>query len=173
RCDARARSLMTTPTNPERSGPRLRLERVTGQGPASFELGAHDSPITIGRKEGENQLVLKDEQSTVSRRHAEIKPTNEGFRIFDLKSRNGVQVQGRAVPAGGTVLSDGDEIKLGLAVLRARIVAPPAPSPRPPVEEDRTEIESPIPPKRPPSAPSPPVRPQPPPEVPPAQVKPP
>jgi hypothetical protein len=143
---------MTTPTNPERSGPRLRLERITGQGPEIPELGAHDSPITIGRKEGENQIVLKDEQNTVSRRHAEIKPTGDGFRIFDLKSRNGVQVQGRAVPAGGTVLSDGDEVKLGLTVLRVRIVVPP---PAAAADDDRTihEMVPPTPAERRPSPP--------------------
>ena len=158
---------MTSPTNPEQRGPRLRLERVTGQGSASYELGAHDPPVTIGRKEGENQIVLKDEQSTVSRRHAQIKPTGDGFRIFDLKSRNGVQVQGRPVPEGGTDLSDGDEIKLGLAVLRARIVAP-LPPPAAAVDDDRTiqEVVLPSPPQRRPSAPSPPpARPEPPRQV--------
>jgi hypothetical protein len=139
---------------PGDGGAVLRLELLKGQGPATFELGARDAAISIGRKEGENQLVLRDEQSTVSRRHAMIEPTPAGFRIRDLNSRNGVRVQGRPVPADGTVLHDGDEIQLGLAVLRAHIVVAPSP------DEDRTIQEAAPPPR--PAAP-PPVRPQSPP----------
>jgi len=148
---------MTVPTHPAERAPLLRLELVKGQGPATYELGPRDAPMSIGRKEGENQLVVRDEQSTVSRRHATIEPTREGYRIRDLNSRNGVRVQGRPVPADGTLLRDGDEIQLGLAVLRAHIarVEPP-----PVADEDRTIQEVVAPPPRPappPSRPEPPV----------------
>jgi hypothetical protein len=148
---------------------RLRLELVKGQGPASYELAPTDPAMTIGRKDGENQLVVRDEQGTVSRRHASIEHTSAGYLLRDMKSRNGVRVHGRQVTEDGTLLADGDEIQLGLAVLRARLV-PVAVEPAS-NDADRTKVD---PPPRPPqAAPPPPPPPPPPPKPPPPPPKPP
>lgn len=64
---------------------------------------------TIGRSR-DCDVVLQD--SGVSRRHAEIRPSHEGWTIADLGSTNGVRVGGR--PARGAVpLHPGDRIELG------------------------------------------------------------
>ena len=51
-----------------------------------------------------------------SRRHAEVRPTGDGFLLVDLGSMNGTLVNGVAVRE--RLLHDGDEISLGATVLR-------------------------------------------------------
>ncbi len=63
----------------------------------------------IGRSR-EADIVLDD--SNVSRRHAEISPSGQGWLIQDLGSTNGVRVNGRAVD-GPHPLESGDRIELG------------------------------------------------------------
>jgi hypothetical protein len=65
--------------------------------------------MTIGRSR-ECELMVDD--PNVSRRHAEVRKTIEGWMIVDLGSTNGVKVNGRRVR--DAVLSPGDEITLGL-----------------------------------------------------------
>jgi hypothetical protein len=64
----------------------------------------------IGRSR-ECDIVLQD--SNVSRRHAEIRPTGgDGWTITDLGSTNGVKVNGRRIQ-GAQSLKRGDVIELG------------------------------------------------------------
>jgi hypothetical protein len=65
--------------------------------------------MTIGRSR-DCEIVIDD--PNVSRRHAEIRKTIEGWMIVDLGSTNGVKINGRRVHE--EVLSPGDEITLGL-----------------------------------------------------------
>jgi hypothetical protein len=65
----------------------------------------------IGRSR-ECDVVLAD--ANVSRRHAEIRPSAEGWTIADLGSTNGVLVNGRRI-SGAEVLRPGDRIALGTA----------------------------------------------------------
>ncbi len=70
--------------------------------------------ITIGRKEG-NTIRLTDRN--VSRRHAKLRKvaqngSGEGYLVEDLKSYNGVKVNGRRV-GGEIVLKAGDQITIG------------------------------------------------------------
>lgn len=71
--------------------------------------------ITIGRKEG-NTIRLTDRN--VSRRHAKLRKIaangsgNEDYLVEDLKSYNGVKVNGRRV-GGEIVLKAGDQITIG------------------------------------------------------------
>jgi hypothetical protein len=68
--------------------------------------------LTIGRSR-ESELVVDD--PNVSRRHAELRKTIEGWMVVDLGSTNGVKVNGRRVHE--EVLRPGDKITLGLVEL--------------------------------------------------------
>jgi hypothetical protein len=63
----------------------------------------------VGRSR-ECAIVLED--SGISRRHAEIRPTPDGWEIEDLGSTNGVLVNGMQV-RGREPLRDGDRIEFG------------------------------------------------------------
>ena len=63
----------------------------------------------IGRSR-DCDIVLAD--SNVSRRHAEIRPSGQGWLIQDLGSTNGVRVNGRAIN-GPHPLEPGDSVQLG------------------------------------------------------------
>jgi pSer/pThr/pTyr-binding forkhead associated (FHA) protein len=67
---------------------------------------------TIGRSR-ECDVVIDD--ANVSRKHAEVRRTIEGWAVVDLGSTNGVKVNGRRVHEA--VLSPGDKIALGLIEL--------------------------------------------------------
>src|SRR5262249_39874161 len=74
-------------------------------------LGEH--PTSLGRN-SDCPAPLADPRA--SRRHAEIRPTADGFVLVDLDSMNGTKVNGVAVRE--QVLHDGDEIALGATVMR-------------------------------------------------------
>jgi len=74
---------------------------------ASFEL---DSPIvSIGRYAG-NSIAISDEQ--VSRHHARLTRTEEGYRVEDLGSVNGSFINDQRLVAA-RLLVPGDELRLG------------------------------------------------------------
>lgn len=87
------------------------------------ERAAQDRTITIGRAPS-NTIVLDD--PLVSRHHARLTGgPRQGYRIEDLSSLNGVQVNGRPAP-GGSVFRDGDRLGIGrttLVISEGRIVA--------------------------------------------------
>ncbi|MEA3401737.1 MAG: DUF3662 and FHA domain-containing protein [Armatimonadota bacterium] len=88
-----------------------RLLVMAGQpGGGSFEIGDR---AVIGREES-CEVLLSDR--AVSRRHAEIDWTHQGYRIRDLGSRNGTFVNAAEVEE--TLLDDGDLIEVGLVQLR-------------------------------------------------------
>ena len=63
----------------------------------------------IGRR-ADNDIVLNDDD--VSRHHAVVIDTGSSFVISDLRSTNGVLVQGRRIRSSAT-LADGDHIRIG------------------------------------------------------------
>ncbi|MCP5468361.1 MAG: FHA domain-containing protein [Deltaproteobacteria bacterium] len=63
---------------------------------------------TMGRSPS-NDVVLKE--SRISRQHANITKTDEGYVIVDLKSSNGILVNDQKVEEA--LLQDGDEIQVG------------------------------------------------------------
>ena len=63
----------------------------------------------IGRSD-DNDVVLDDKD--VSRHHAVIVDTGTGFLITDLRSTNGVEVQGQRI-RGSAPLADGDRVRIG------------------------------------------------------------
>jgi Protein of unknown function (DUF3662)/FHA domain len=68
--------------------------------------------LTIGRSR-ESEVVVDD--PNVSRQHAELRKTIEGWMVVDLGSTNGVKVNGKRVKE--EVLRPGDKITLGLVEL--------------------------------------------------------
>ncbi|MCV7377076.1 regulator [Mycobacterium alsense] len=78
-------------------GARGRLYRLTG------------AITRIGRFT-DNDIVLDD--TDVSRHHAVITDTGTGFMMTDLRSTNGVEVQGQRI-RGSATLADGDHIRIG------------------------------------------------------------
>ena len=76
-----------------------------------FVLG--DTVVSIGRLP-ESTLVLED--PNVSRQHAEIRPSGNGFVLTDLGSTNGSKVNGMKVSE--RVLQDGDELTFGSTTFR-------------------------------------------------------
>ena len=86
--------------------------------PAALELNGQHYPLTaevtvLGRS-SETDLPLDD--TGVSRRHAEIRRTEQGFELVDLGSTNGTFVNGERVSV--VPLADGSLIAMG----RSRIV---------------------------------------------------
>jgi Protein of unknown function (DUF3662)/FHA domain len=69
---------------------------------------------TIGRSRGCDVVV---DDAGVSRRHAEIRPGPDGWRLNDLGSTNGVSVDGVMLEVAH-LLADGERIELGSTVLR-------------------------------------------------------
>ncbi len=82
------------------------VAELRGQDGQCYRL---ESSTRIGRRP-DNDIVLDDED--VSRYHAVVIDTGSGFVISDLRSTNGVVVQGRRI-RGSATLSDGDHIRLG------------------------------------------------------------
>ncbi len=67
-------------------------------------------PFTIGRQAG-NRLVLRDNRA--SRNHARVVLEGGQYYLEDLKSRNGVTLNGKRV-VGRHALASGDEIEFGV-----------------------------------------------------------
>lgn len=76
-----------------------------------FPLG--DKTVTIGRSP-KCDICLND--MTVSRSHAQIVPSNNGFVIEDLHSFNGVWVNNKSISSH--LLKQGDIVQLGAFCLR-------------------------------------------------------
>jgi pSer/pThr/pTyr-binding forkhead associated (FHA) protein len=73
---------------------------------------------TLGRHTGCDIVI---DQAAVSRRHARIVRSAEGYRISDLGSMNGTYVDGR--PVAESLLADGAEIHVGEVTFRFMIAA--------------------------------------------------
>jgi predicted component of type VI protein secretion system len=101
-----------------------RLRRSAGPAPAAAakalvvsegrRLVVGRSGAVIGRSR-DCDIVLGD--SNVSRRHAEVRPGDDGWTIVDLESTNGVTVNGRRI-RGAAPLRGGERIELGTAKVR-------------------------------------------------------
>ena len=87
------------------------LNVVTNDG-RSYSLPIVKGKIIIGRSK-DNNLILSDK--TVSRHHAEIVKTKEGYLLTDLGSYNGTKVNEKSVQS--VLLKHNDKIRIGLTGL--------------------------------------------------------
>ena len=83
------------------------------------ESGARDyalsaSPLRIGREDS-NDIVIPEEQ--VSKQHARVFYEKGQFWVENLKSTNGICVNGKSVEDRSS-LTQGDLIKIGTTILR-------------------------------------------------------
>ena len=86
---------------------RATLIQVSGEG-AGSEYELKTDRVTLGR--GPNADITFDD-TAMSREHAALELAEEGFRLVDLGSTNGVLVNGVSVPAAD--LKHGDRFQLG------------------------------------------------------------
>jgi len=146
-----------------------RLKLTSGDEILERELPSDATPMTMGRA-NDNGWTLDDEG--VSRRHAEITATEDGYVIRDLGSSNGTWVNRTRIERH--VLADGDEITIGTSTLvfadppaddatvmvdmanlpEQPATAPPAPAPPPPAQP-AAKTPTPPPPAEPPPTPQP------------------
>ncbi len=84
------------------------------------EFALPPGTVYIGRDGARSDLVLSD--ALVSKRHARIDATPTAIRMVDMNSANGLEVDGGLVQR--IDLENGDEVRLGATLLRARINPP-------------------------------------------------
>ncbi len=95
--------------------PRLRY--IAGEEQHEFQLSP--AGFTIGRRSGKGLVIL---DPRISRDHAEIVPSGDGYLLRDLGSRHGTWVNGARVETAQ--LKPGDEIALGASDGPRLIFAP-------------------------------------------------
>jgi general secretion pathway protein E len=154
---------MTTPIR-SASKRMAYLEFETSEGPFQFEITG--DTVTIGRHP-DNDIVVRDERS--SRFHCVVERAKGGYRLRDLRSRNGTKLDeervDQAAVRSGAVIRIGDtELKFvdpdesrRRPARRPPVKSParPTPQPEPPAESIRLEEapeEAPEPPRSPMSA---------------------
>ena len=86
---------------------------------ADRRVALRDRAVQIGRHPS-NDIVLKDDLA--SRYHCVIEPAEQGFRVRDLGSRNGTNVNDQKV--ADHVLESGDVIRVGTHEFRFRTLTP-------------------------------------------------
>ena len=80
--------------------------------PDGKRIGLGDKPVTIGRL-ADCDVVLGD--PNVSRHHAEVRASGDGYVVADLGSTNGTRVNDARVAE--QQLRDGDEVRFGNTVM--------------------------------------------------------
>ena len=81
-------------------------------------IGIPEGVSRVGRA-SDSDIVLKDDQNTVSRQHAIINRYGDEIRLRDVGSKNGTRVNGNYVPSHlETLVANGAEIAFGECVVR-------------------------------------------------------
>jgi hypothetical protein len=82
---------------------------VVKRGPNAGAWFMLDQPVTTAGRDPVSNIVL--DEVTVSRRHAEFRRDNGGFRVVDNGSLNGTYLNRK--PVQSSMLANGDEIQIG------------------------------------------------------------
>ena len=82
---------------------------VVTRGPNSGSRYALDEPLVTAGRHPDSIIFLDD--ITVSRRHAEVRQTEEGYQVADVGSLNGTYLNRERVETA--MLHDGDELQIG------------------------------------------------------------
>jgi serine/threonine-protein kinase len=114
--------------------PRITLAVVEGAHRGEERTFTGRGAITVGRSaECDFRLCGHFEDLLVSRRHCLLAVHPDRVEVRDLESSNGTFLNGRRVgfrPGGSTVfrrrLRDGDQLRVGAALLQVRVEGPPA-----------------------------------------------
>ena len=123
----------------------MKLLALEGHAPGTeYTLGSR--AFTVGRSASAS-LVLDDDD--VSREHCRIRPTEDGYVIEDLNSRNGTLVNGLRIEQP-THLEPGDLVIVGRALFEVRATRAPARPPTPSPSRRQPSSHS----ARPPDSPS-------------------
>ncbi len=103
-----------------------------GGAPGGFERQFVLPEVHVGSSTA-NELVLVDAQRSISRRHARIFRDGDSYFVEDTQSRNGTQLNGRALPAQRPMpLAEGDRIRIGPFTLNFEPVSETTERLRPP-----------------------------------------
>src|SRR5688572_514557 len=104
--------------NPYRESPVV-LTILNGDERGRVVVVATDSRVVLGRGE-DADIQLSPADARLSRRHARLEPSAAGWRLcHEPTARNVTQVNGLA--SADSVLSDGDEIRLGDTLIRVSL----------------------------------------------------
>ncbi len=107
---------------------RARLLLITDSGDISQEFELNSPNVIIGRAPQSN-VVISD--SDISRLHAQIVTTSQGFFVSDLGSTNGTYINGVAIkPKQMLQLKSNDQVNLGRVSLLFQVVSDSIPSPK-------------------------------------------
>ncbi len=112
--DDETRILTTTPKPPPAGQRGACLVHIYPSGPnlgSRYTLG--DTPLVVGRDDTCDICINDD---SVSRRHACIQPTAQGYGVVDLQSTNGTFVNDNRVSMHQ--LKDGDYLRFGSGIYR-------------------------------------------------------
>lgn len=107
---------------------------------AGYGYDLERSVVVIGR--GQDCDIILDEHQ-VSRQHARLQQTPDGWTLVDLGSTNGTQVNGQQLKAHAPyTLQPGDRVALGTAVLALQAPAASGPEPQegPPSRKPHTAL---------------------------------
>jgi hypothetical protein len=87
---------------------------LVGQGELAGRVWRSTTPVCIGRTHDEQPgaLLIRLPNRFVTRRHARIEPSGQGWRLRDLNSLNGTYLNGRLLAADDAELKPGDVVRI-------------------------------------------------------------
>jgi pSer/pThr/pTyr-binding forkhead associated (FHA) protein len=110
-------SLEDLKESPSRKTDRIVIEIMSGPEDGR-KIACDKTPITIGRS-GENSIALPSDQ-LVSRRHARISGSQDGFSLEDLESANGTFIGKERVRKNSAPVKPDELFRIGATLLRIK-----------------------------------------------------
>ncbi|MCS6897926.1 MAG: FHA domain-containing protein, partial [Nitrospira sp.] len=116
----------------------IRLRGISGE--VKGKYWESSNVLRAGRL-GTLEIVLED--SSVSRRHAELRRADSGWWVRDLDSTNGTFVNGVRLGPGERQLHSRDIVQFGKVAMMVELVeSPSSPSPRPHTLSEQIIVEA-------------------------------